>query len=47
MKTHSDARRRIEEKVEIPAANLFDGRMGMKAFKELHSCAGGLRANAG
>jgi hypothetical protein len=32
---------------EIPAASLFDGRMGIKAFKEPHSCAGGLRANAG
>jgi hypothetical protein len=29
---------------EVPAASLFDGRMGMKAFKEPHSCAGGLRA---
>jgi hypothetical protein len=26
---------------EIPAANLFDGRMGIKAFKGLRSCAGG------
>ncbi|MDR1539733.1 MAG: hypothetical protein LBU32_17385 [Clostridiales bacterium] len=32
---------------EIPAASLFDGRMGMKAFKEPHSCAGGLRAGSG
>ncbi|MDR1539735.1 MAG: hypothetical protein LBU32_17395 [Clostridiales bacterium] len=27
---------------EIPSASLFDGRMGIKAFKEPHSCAGGV-----